>query len=216
MSSRTPQPTRPTFLSSMSLLDLEKKRGDASSKDRKRRSSISSIDTHTSTSSSSSTSDKPLLNPLALSSSILPDLRFEQSYLASIRGYVHELEHEAAQDIKAARKEGDDLAEKTGGANLKEGEKGERLVVDEASQSGAKKVQLSKSPKGEPELWLGSLRIEWVPLLYLTIRDQLLSPLIQGAVWGLAGIALVKARQAAVVVARVGLREAMNQSGWRR
>ncbi|CEH12598.1 Protein of unknown function DUF1770, fungi [Ceraceosorus bombacis] len=202
MSSRTSQPTRPTFLSSMSLFDLDKKRGDASSRDRKRRSSI------------------------------LPDLRFEQSYLASVRGYIHELEHEAAQDIKAARKEGDDLDEKMGGANLKEEEKGERLVVDEAAHPGAKQgerlvvdeaahpgakqVQLSKSPKGEPELWLGSLRIEWVPLLYLTIRDQLLSPLIQGAVWGLAGIVLVKARQAAVIVARVGLREAINQAGWRR
>lgn len=28
-----------------------------------------------------------------------------------------------------------------------------------------------------------------LPLLYVTLRDQLVSPLLQGAIWGLAGLA---------------------------
>lgn len=27
-----------------------------------------------------------------------------------------------------------------------------------------------------------------MPLLYITLRDQLVSPLVQGALWGLAGL----------------------------
>ena len=32
------------------------------------------------------------------------------------------------------------------------------------------------------------------PILYVTVRDQLLSPLVQGAVWGLGGLLLTQVR----------------------
>lgn len=62
-------------------------------------------------------------------------MRFEQSYLASIRGFVHELDPEEAQEEKQEAK----------------GEK------DAASSTIVK----GKGPKGEPELWIGRLRIDW-------------------------------------------------------
>lgn len=33
------------------------------------------------------------------------------------------------------------------------------------------------------------------PILYVTVRDQLLSPLVQGAVWGFGGLLLTQFRQ---------------------
>lgn len=35
-----------------------------------------------------------------------------------------------------------------------------------------------------------------VPLLYVTFRDQLLSPLVQGAVWGVVGLCLTQGKGA--------------------
>ncbi|PWN87363.1 hypothetical protein FA10DRAFT_213621, partial [Acaromyces ingoldii] len=95
----------------------------------------------------------------------IPDMRFEQSYLASIRSLIHEVSTTEAAD---------DLKRKSGFDNEK---------VD-----------------GNPEIWLGRLRIEWWSLLYLTVRDQILSPVIQGAVFAVGGIALGHVR--AFIVAR--------------
>lgn len=101
----------------------------------------------------------------------VPDLRFEQSYLASIRGFIHEEDDQIAKAIKNC--------ENSTPIDLKN-KKSESHLLD---------VRTTRSSHGEPELWLGRLRIEWFSLLYLTVRDQLLSPIIQGAVFGMAGLA---------------------------
>lgn len=104
---------------------------------------ISSIDSHSNAGSSdvSHSDDGALPFPMLKT---LPDLRFEQSYLASIKGYVHELDKEAADDIKEERQD------------EKDAEKG-----NESSDEQPHHIMKSQDPKGEHELWLGSLRIEW-------------------------------------------------------
>lgn len=102
----------------------------------------------------------------------VPDLRFEQSYLASIRGFIHEEDERKAEMIKNS--------ESSKSQNEGESKKSDSHFFD---------IKTSRSSHGEPELWLGRVRIEWLPLLYLTLRDQLLSPIIQGAVFGMAGLA---------------------------
>lgn len=106
---------------------------------------VSSIDSHSNAGSSDVTrSDDGALSFPKFRT--LPDQRFEQSYLASIRGYVHELDKEAAEDIKEERQD------------EKDAEKGrEPNGQDEQPHH----IMKSQDPKGEHELWLGSLRIEW-------------------------------------------------------
>ncbi|PWZ02916.1 hypothetical protein BCV70DRAFT_214414 [Testicularia cyperi] len=112
-------------------------------------------------SSSGSSDDDHLLQKLPT----LPDLRFEQSYIATIRQHLH------GQETKEAE-------------HLDHYEKLTHIV--EVTQPRV---------DAELEFWSGNLRIEWFPVLYITLRDQVLSPLIQGAVWGLGGILLSQVRQ---------------------
>ncbi|KAE8234293.1 hypothetical protein CF326_g667 [Tilletia indica] len=114
----------------------------------------------------------------------MPDMRFEQSYLATIRGFMHELQPEEGEEEKRAVREDrhgtddhDAEGEKTEGGREKE----HRVVA-------------TVSRTSEPELWLGNLKVEWYPLLWVTFRDQIISPLVQGTVWGLAGLALAQTR----------------------
>ncbi|SPO20679.1 uncharacterized protein UTRI_00155 [Ustilago trichophora] len=116
-------------------------------------------------SSSTSSSDAGITGKLPT----LPDLRFEQSYLATIRGFLHEDQPTAAEDESSSLNEKQDHHHKV-----------------EITHSNAKDVH---------ELWLGNLRVEWFPILYVTVRDQLLSPLVQGAVWGLGGLLFTQIRQ---------------------
>ena len=107
----------------------------------------------------------------------VPDLRFEQSYLASIRGFIHEEDGQKARMIKNSE------------WNHSESSKSQIEGESKKSDSHLLDIKTTRSSHGEPELWLGRVRIEWLPLLYLTLRDQLLSPIVQGAVFGMAGIA---------------------------
>lgn len=126
-----------------------------------------------------SSSNLPI-NPSAL----IPDLRFEQSYIASIRSFIHELEPSQAHREKiAARK-----------AEHEEGGSGWHIGGDPEDEDDEPRFVEARNPKGEPELWVGRLRVDWVPLLYVTMRDQILSPMVQGALWGVVGLFLGQAR----------------------
>lgn len=81
----------------------------------------------------------------------IPDMRFEQSYLASVRGFVHE--YDSADEMKKERQ-----AEKGQGDD------------DATEQSEAPGVLATRSPSGEPELWLGRLRIQWCVCAYCFIQ----------------------------------------------
>ncbi|CAO1614326.1 unnamed protein product [Sympodiomycopsis kandeliae] len=139
----------------------------------------SSSSSEVSSASSESEESDPLssfLNPQKLPQ-VIPDLRFEQSYIASIRGFIHELEPEEAEDEK---REAIELSEKE--------------TPNDGKTSRPPAIVEARSPKGEPELWIGRLRIDWLPLLKATIRDQFLSPMIQGALWGIVGLFLNQLR----------------------
>ncbi|KZT25689.1 hypothetical protein NEOLEDRAFT_1043061, partial [Neolentinus lepideus HHB14362 ss-1] len=74
----------------------------------------------------------------------LPDLRFETSYLKSIRQYVQVSEEEQEWDGKM--------------------------------QPIRRDVQV---------------QVVWARVLWVTVRDQVLSPFVQGAVWGYASLFIV-------------------------
>lgn len=74
----------------------------------------------------------------------LPDLRFEQSYLRSIRPYVH--------------------VERVEPRELGKDEKGKGVSVEESSSTEV-------------------IQIQWGKVAWVTTRDQVISPLVQGALW---------------------------------
>jgi len=79
----------------------------------------------------------------------LPDLRFESSYLRSIRAYVH------VERLKAERRD----------------EKGKGIATGDETSEGLREV----------------VTVQWGKVVWVTTRDQILSPLLQGAVWGVVG-----------------------------
>ncbi|KAJ9477053.1 hypothetical protein PHBOTO_000721 [Pseudozyma hubeiensis] len=137
---------------------------------------VSSWDSHSvsssrSASSSSSSSEDALTSKLPT----LPDLRFEQSYLATIRNFLHEEQPSSSNHHDESEKQ---------------------PSTHDSGEDHHHKVELTHGKAGgDHELWLGNLRVEWFPILYVTVRDQLLSPLVQGAVWGLGGLLLTQFRQ---------------------
>ncbi|KAI0742750.1 hypothetical protein C8Q80DRAFT_1108991 [Daedaleopsis nitida] len=89
----------------------------------------------------------------------LPDLRFEYSYLRGVAQYVRlERPHSQAAAPNTTSNKGKEKAA------IGEGEAGEDVQL-----SGGEVVH-----------------VQWGRVLWITTRDQVLSPLLQGAVWGVA------------------------------
>ncbi|PIL23527.1 hypothetical protein GSI_14839 [Ganoderma sinense ZZ0214-1] len=91
----------------------------------------------------------------------VPDMRFEYSYLRSVRQYV-QLERPSASE------KGKEKAADVGDGEEQEGEQ----------EQGQEEGQL-----GTREI----MQVQWGRILWITTRDQVISPLLQGALWGVAG-----------------------------
>jgi len=100
----------------------------------------------------------------------VPDLRFEQSYLKSIARYIHPLDNDSEASTSSEQPQTQRTEDK--------GEK-EEAVEDEALVSTIDKP-ISR------DLY----RIEWGRVGYVTVRDQVIMPLLQGLVWGVASFYL--------------------------
>ncbi|KAL7422204.1 hypothetical protein Q5752_002850 [Cryptotrichosporon argae] len=98
----------------------------------------------------------------------LPDLRFEQSYLVSLRPYLH-----AAPSAKRLEARGAVPTSLNG-----QSQKREQAVAAQGVEGD------------EVFHWGREVRVDWAPLTWVTVRDQIFSPLLQGMFWGVAGIAL--------------------------
>ena len=90
----------------------------------------------------------------------LPDMRYEQGILASIRGFLRRVEVPAPQDGK--------------GKEVEHAEERAAFVSMSLTKEGA------QDGKGDGDLFGGNLRIEWNQVIYVLFKDQLLFPLLQG------------------------------------
>ncbi|KAF8962575.1 hypothetical protein BDZ97DRAFT_1662706 [Flammula alnicola] len=111
---------------------------------------------------------------------VIPDLRFEYSYLRSIRPYV-EVE-----------------VERVGGASenpYTEVELVDQTLVEEGYEKLDTSLEITRieketevtvvrpsAPSGPSEI----IRVQWKKVIWVTMRDQVISPLLQGALWALA------------------------------
>ncbi|KAI1788650.1 hypothetical protein LXA43DRAFT_1024467 [Ganoderma leucocontextum] len=89
----------------------------------------------------------------------MPDMRFEYSYLRGVR-----------QCVQLERPERPKTSEK-GKEKAADVEGDEQEDEDEDEQLGTGEV----------------VQVQWSRILWITTRDQVISPLLQGAVWGVAG-----------------------------
>ncbi|CAE6476854.1 unnamed protein product [Rhizoctonia solani] len=109
------------------------------------------------------------LSPLPIKS--LPDLRFEQSYLLALKPFVHIRADESVNE------------------KAKPQPSVENPVVESVALAEPVGLDIvirgaGVSRYGTPE------RIEWGKIAWITIRDQVIAPLVQGTVWGSASIFL--------------------------
>ncbi|KAG8993715.1 hypothetical protein FRB90_000615 [Tulasnella sp. 427] len=93
----------------------------------------------------------------------IPELRFEQSYLLSIKPFIHSGNEE---DVEA-------------GSRKEKAKKDASMLVQEGVLTETDSVY------GVP------LRIDWGSVAWVTLRDQVISPLVQGAAWGTASVFLI-------------------------
>ncbi|KGB74227.2 hypothetical protein CNBG_0065 [Cryptococcus deuterogattii R265] len=91
----------------------------------------------------------------------LPDLRFEQSFLLSIRPF---------------------LRPKPG--------KGSRSHLAEKPEQEVRTGMVQSADRDEVYFWGREVDVDWSRVAWVTIRDQLFAPLVQGALWGWATIFL--------------------------
>ncbi|WRT67013.1 uncharacterized protein IL334_003979 [Kwoniella shivajii] len=92
---------------------------------------------------------------------IIPDLRFEQSYLLSIRPFL----------TPRPTAEG----------------KAEKGPIEKGKPSG---TLVTSSEEDRVFHWGREVDVEWKKVVWVTLRDQIVSPLVQGALWGWATIFL--------------------------
>ncbi|KAI0366787.1 hypothetical protein BV20DRAFT_619776 [Pilatotrama ljubarskyi] len=92
----------------------------------------------------------------------VPDMRFEYSYVRSVAPYVHlEVAPPAEPSVIASEKGKEKAVE---GADAGE--------VSVPARSSSRAVEVA--------------RVEWGRIFWITTRDQVISPLVQGALWGVA------------------------------
>ena len=102
---------------------------------------------------------------------VIPDLRFESSYVRSVRRYI---------DIERVGPSTDPTDEDILTLIGDDYEK-----VDTASDSDGQNTKSSSEGGGVAARGGPSeiIRVQWKSVIWVTLRDQLISPLVQGALW---------------------------------
>ncbi len=102
---------------------------------------------------------------------VIPDLRFESSYVRSVRRYI-DIERVGPSpdpsDTDTLTPIGDDYEN-----------------VETASDSDGQDTKSSSEDAGVVARAGPSeiIRVQWKSVIWVTLRDQLISPLVQGALW---------------------------------
>ncbi|KAG8713062.1 hypothetical protein FRC11_013411 [Ceratobasidium sp. 423] len=112
-----------------------------------------------------------------------PDLRFEQAYLLALKPFVHIRADGPVNDKTKSRGSVEEPAVEAAAL-------AEPVGFDIVTRGAG------VSRYGTPE------RVEWGKIVWVTIRDQVISPLIQGTVWGSASIFLGPASKKVAVSLR--------------
>ncbi|SCZ91013.1 BZ3500_MvSof-1268-A1-R1_Chr1-3g02476 [Microbotryum saponariae] len=123
----------------------------------------------------------------------IPDLRYEQGILMSIRPFLHRLQPTTSTTVIASNEEtilGDENINPLPSHQERHEERKEveektamvsSALTAEAARDGLKQGE-------QTDLLAGPLRFEWGKIVYVIFRDQFIYPLLQGLVWGVGGL----------------------------
>ncbi|KAF8814673.1 hypothetical protein BYT27DRAFT_7249721 [Phlegmacium glaucopus] len=100
---------------------------------------------------------------------VIPDLRFEYSYLRSIRPYI-QIERSTSASVSTGVQPVDSALED---------QEYERINIpgDEKETEGNARTLILTSE---------IVHVQWRKVIWITLRDQVISPLLQGSLWALA------------------------------
>jgi len=99
---------------------------------------------------------------------VIPDLRFEYSYLRSVRPYIQIERSTAAIPLVDPALDDHEY---------------ERINIPGVEKETERNGKALRSPTSIPAFEI--IHVQWGKLIWITVRDQIVSPLLQGALWAL-------------------------------
>jgi hypothetical protein len=109
---------------------------------------------------------------------VIPDLRFEYSYLRNIRPYVH-VERLGGLSSVSAQQQHRHLSTEDLLSDYEKVEFSGKAEKRDDAQEPQHSVAVQNPSTGPKEI----VRVEWNKVIWVTTRDQVISPLLQGALW---------------------------------
>ncbi|KAJ3514525.1 hypothetical protein NLJ89_g2330 [Agrocybe chaxingu] len=104
---------------------------------------------------------------------VIPDLRFEYSYLRSIQPFIEIQRVSSTQEKKQSRPTKIELVDK---ALLDQGYEALDASLEKEAGSVEEQVVVVQAPREV-------ITVQWRKVFWATMRDQVISPLVQGALW---------------------------------
>lgn len=129
----------------------------------------------------------------------IPDLRYEQGVLASIRPFIHRVTKDEGKGVAAAAGsvQGGE-SEKDSEKEKKEKENEQELQAEEVGAMVTIAMTAEGARDGKPDIFVAPLRIEWGQVVYVIVRDQVIYPLLQGERrWSCRGRGVIEADERA-------------------
>ncbi|GAA6040726.1 hypothetical protein JCM8097_000897 [Rhodosporidiobolus ruineniae] len=115
----------------------------------------------------------------------IPDLRFEQGVLASLRPFIHRVPRPSSSSSSSSSSPSSASlpppAEKTTASAEKQALVSTSLTAESSGQAGATAGELDVFDLSE------GVRVEWGRVGYVLLRDQVVFPLLHGILWALGG-----------------------------
>lgn len=97
---------------------------------------------------------------------VIPDLRFEYSYLRSVRPYIQIERSTSAIPLVDPALDDHEY---------------ERINIPGVEKETERNDKSLRSPTSIPASEI--IHVQWGKLIWITVRDQVVSPLLQGALW---------------------------------
>ncbi|GAA5990163.1 hypothetical protein JCM5350_002527 [Sporobolomyces pararoseus] len=119
----------------------------------------------------------------------IPDLRYEQGILSSIKPFLHTTTTPRRQGTRG-NKSSEEKRETEEHEEKFETIEKTVLASSQLTAGHGRETELEQGSHQSDALMSGGLRIEWGMVTYVLFRDQVVFPLLQGVLWGMAGIYL--------------------------
>ncbi|KAM0754329.1 hypothetical protein T439DRAFT_175668 [Meredithblackwellia eburnea MCA 4105] len=122
----------------------------------------------------------------------IPDFRFEQGVMASLRPFLHRGEE---LPLSASEEEEEDEGAEVLEKKEEEKEHLQRRAKRQREEALTSLVSLGRitqesAKDNSPDIFVTSISVDYPSVIYVLFRDQIFAPLVQGVIWGVGGMVL--------------------------